>query len=124
MSRNDIFSHCILNGSLRGYKNWIYHGESYIPLNEPQDEDHLIEIEARDEMVDMVQEAMGIGYSRQNNDNPIHPPMFENLSGANEVTQTFFKLLEDAKCELYVGCENFTKLSFVFWFLVLNVTNG
>ena len=37
----------------------------------------------------------------------------EVSDGLNEEARKFFKLLEDGKQELYPGCKNFLKLSFL-----------
>ena len=65
----------------------------------------------RDEMEEMVHEAMGI-------------PNMDNMAGPNEETSNFFKLMQDAQIELYPDCRKFTKLSFVVRLLHMKVLCG
>ncbi|KAK9126249.1 hypothetical protein Scep_015095 [Stephania cephalantha] len=71
-------------------------------------------------MVGMVNEAMDnlhIG-SDQMNDNM---PEIGNRSGPNEETFAYLRLLQEAKQELYPGCNNFTALSFIVHLLNIKV---
>ena len=123
-SRHDVFTHCILDGFHESYTNWIYHGESSRQTNSIQNDNCVVAIEARDEVVEMVREAIGIESDNLYDDYQGQESMTEDPEGANEATKTFFKLLKDAECELYPGCAEFTKLSFVICLLLLKVTNG
>lgn len=39
-------------------------------------------------------------------------------SEPNEEAQTFYKLLKDAKQEMYLGCTKFSKLSFIIHYFI------
>ncbi|KAF7132692.1 hypothetical protein RHSIM_Rhsim09G0115800 [Rhododendron simsii] len=112
LARVVVREHLISNGFLRNYKNWVYHGESFIPLHGSQEKESVLDSDIRDDMVGMVREAIGIPYVEagvNSDEQDAH-----NLgSGPNEETKAYFKLLESAQTELYPGCKNFTALSFL-----------
>ncbi|CAL2271951.1 unnamed protein product [Prunus armeniaca] len=65
-----------------------------------------------DDIIGMVHEAFEHPNldSSMRNDGSIEN---EYGDGPNNETTNYFKLLQDAKCPLYQGCTNFTKLSFI-----------
>ncbi|XP_028061586.1 uncharacterized protein LOC114265045 [Camellia sinensis] len=91
----------------------------------------------RDDAVGMVQEALGIPHMGIENDEPIasdpaqvgasDPSHVEEDDpvriGANDETLKYFKLLEDAQTDLYLGCHKFTSLSFIVRILHMKVLN-
>ena len=113
-TREIVKEHIVVNGFLRKYKNWTYHGESYVSLRENQDREEdniLMDLDMRDDMVEMVEEVMGM-------------PGMDSNNGPDEETKSFFKLMEDAKTDLYPGCKKFTTLSFVVRLLHIKVLCG
>lgn len=120
LSRQVVRAHLTSKGFLKNYKNWVYHGEAYVPLHGSQVNETVVDLDIRDDMVGMVREAVGIpnvgasvNFDEQN--------LNDLGTGPNEETKTYFKLLESAETELYPGCKNFTALSFIVRLLHMKV---
>lgn len=77
--------------------------------------DSNIGIESVDDMIGMVHEAI------PHIDTTVDTK--EGRTGANVETKNYFKLLEAAQTELYLGCTKFTKLSFIVRLLHMKVLN-
>lgn len=145
-SREVVREHLISNGFVKKYKNWIHHGESYVQLHGNQENPTLMaDSVTRDDVVGMVQEALGIPHIGVENDEPTasdpdqagasdpaqagasDPSHVEEDDpvriGANDETLKYFKLLEDAQTDLYPGCHKFTSLSFIVRILHMKVLN-
>ncbi|KAL3520099.1 hypothetical protein ACH5RR_018248 [Cinchona calisaya] len=74
-------------------------------------------------MVGMLEEAMGMHIDRvDENQTSGHPR--DQLPKPNEETIRFLKLLENAEKQLYPGCEEFTKLSFITHLMQLRVESN
>ncbi|KAL7208455.1 hypothetical protein ACSBR1_030240 [Camellia fascicularis] len=75
----------------------------------------------------MIQGAVGnphAGTSVDGNEaQSTDPHASEPQLGPNAETANYFKLLQDAKSELYPGCQKFTSLSFIVRLLHLKVLN-
>ncbi|KAG8376021.1 hypothetical protein BUALT_Bualt09G0019600 [Buddleja alternifolia] len=112
-SKNDILVHCVMNGFYTNYKNWVYHGEALnLQRHNHENLDNPIPNDASDNMVQLVQEAMGfhsMGADHRDDDLSTN----ERASEADEETNKFFKLLEDAKADVYAGNKKFSKLSLI-----------
>ncbi|XP_028104426.1 uncharacterized protein LOC114303503 [Camellia sinensis] len=101
-SREVVREHLISNGFVKKYKNWIHHGESYVQLHGNQENQTLMEDSVtRDDVVGMVQEALGIPHMGVEND----------------------ELIANAQTDLYPGCHKFTSLSFIVRILHMKVLN-
>lgn len=96
-------------GFLPSYKEWIYHGErrtSYSSGGANRNREAIKEAKENcnfDELLNDMQEPY------QNLDEPLH----EDSSNIDADAQAFYKLLKDAKQELYPRCRNFSRLSFL-----------
>ncbi|KAJ8649818.1 hypothetical protein MRB53_002853 [Persea americana] len=122
--REFVREHLILNGFLKQYKNWIRHGEEYVSCRkEERDEIEVDDMSETDPMIAMLNdiacrlppeytscETEGAGGS-----NP--------RSGADEEALRYFEILDDAQTELYLGCKDFSKLSFIVELLHLKALN-
>ncbi|KAL3831049.1 hypothetical protein ACJIZ3_019851 [Penstemon smallii] len=129
-SRMDIRDHCFFNGFSKNYKNWTYHGESYVPVQRPtieasrfQNNELRVDNEG-DNIVGLLYEAMGMQRMSDNEMNDGESSENNDLSGANKETLQFYQMLEDASLELYPGCAEFTKFSFINHLLNLKVISG
>ncbi|KAL3834122.1 hypothetical protein ACJIZ3_008858 [Penstemon smallii] len=129
-SRMDIRDHCFFNGFSKNYKNWTYHGESYVPIQRPtveasrfQNNELRVDNEG-DNIVGLLYEAMGMQRMSDNEMNDGESSENNDLSGANKETLQFYQMLEDASLELYPGCAEFTKFSFITHLLNLKVVSG
>ncbi|XP_028071049.1 uncharacterized protein LOC114273453 [Camellia sinensis] len=133
-----VNEHLISNGFVKKYKNWIHYWESYVQLHGNQENQTLmVDSATRDDVIGMVQEALGIPYMGVENDEPTtSDPAQAGVSdpnhveeddsvriGANDETLKYFKLLEDAQTDLYLGCHKFTSLSFIVRILHVKVLN-
>ena len=110
--------HIIVDGFLPNYRSWVSHGERYVPINEDQHVDAREYADVRDDMVEMINEAIGIPNTSPGS------PANEHNEGPNKATKEFLKLLQDAERELYPGCEKFTALSFMIRLLHIKVLCG
>ncbi|KAJ8643466.1 hypothetical protein MRB53_005214 [Persea americana] len=122
--REFVREHLILKGFLKQYNNWIRHGEEYVSCRrEERDEIEVDDMSEADPMIAMLNdiacrlapeytscETEGAGGS-----NP--------RSGVDEEALRYFKILDDAQTELYPGCKDFSKLSFIVELLHLKALN-
>ncbi|XP_058215037.1 uncharacterized protein LOC131326316 [Rhododendron vialii] len=113
--------HIIINGFDTKYTRWTYHEElSASSSGSAMDVNHKSDF--MDDMVGLVHDAFGI--PRQEGDLS-DAEMINGVGlGLDEKTKKFFKLLEDAKRELYPGCKTFTTLSFIMRLMHIKVLNG
>ncbi|KAG5528907.1 hypothetical protein RHGRI_029536 [Rhododendron griersonianum] len=120
-TRTGVKEHIIINGFDTKYTRWTYHEElSASSSGSAMDVNH--EFDFMDDMVGLVHDAFGI--QRQEGDLS-DVEMINGVGlGPDEKTKKFFKLLEDAKRELYPGCKTFTTLSFIMRLMHIKVLNG
>ncbi|XXG69015.1 hypothetical protein AAC387_Pa06g1981 [Persea americana] len=109
-SRDEVYEHLICDGFEKSYARgvWIFHGEKFA-----LDEDVPDEV---DDMHGMLRSAFGIQDPESSSQEPEERP--------NAEVEKFYKLVEDADQELYPGCKNFTKLSFVVRLYHIKCLNG
>ena len=98
-----------MHGFLETYTKWIYHGES-TTNSLVSDEREVNEWHGRDNMHNLVNEALGI---RSIESGLNHNELNGDSTKLDEDTEFFFKLLKDPERELYPGCKDFLFLSFV-----------
>ncbi|CAH9090644.1 unnamed protein product [Cuscuta epithymum] len=118
VNRNEAYSHLIVRGFTSRYRCWIYHGETSTPIQENTMATDNTQVHTNDSMVNMIHEAFGVPHGIDSGANTEHG------SGPNEKTKDFFKLLEDAETELFPGCQNFSKLSFIVRLLQLKALSS
>ncbi|XP_060183139.1 uncharacterized protein LOC132613104 [Lycium barbarum] len=106
--RGEVRDHLIINGIVKGYTRWLYHGE-FAPKEKNTNSEvrpEKVRKERGDDIFEMIYDAAG-------------PEIIDDSSGkfqhgdASEPTSKNFKLLEDAAQQLYPGCETFSKLSLI-----------
>ncbi|KAK9267148.1 hypothetical protein L1049_009568 [Liquidambar formosana] len=121
---DEVEDHLFVNGINPKYTQWIHHGEDFEPIihDDANDDDDMAD--DVDDYVDEVQEIledlyggtfMG-SYGRQPSTD--HDPYCTQ----GEVDK-FVRLLRDAQRELYLGCEKFSKLSFLLKLLHIKIIN-
>ncbi|XP_059654530.1 uncharacterized protein LOC132301279 isoform X1 [Cornus florida] len=100
------------NGFIQTYTTWIYHGEQ-LPSSSRHDDGHTL-YEPIDSNVnnDDMHELLYEGFGIQNEMGEQADRENEYHQGPNEEADKFYKLLDDGKTDIYLGCKNFTKLSF------------
>jgi len=107
LHQNDVERHLLLNGMSSTYTRWINHGEGsdVHVLEEPVPEDgndNSLEERVHDDGLDAMLRDL-VNSEHVNDDG--HP--------SNDATSRFKHLIEEAKRELYLGCKNFSRLTFV-----------
>ncbi|XP_027172109.1 uncharacterized protein LOC113771742 [Coffea eugenioides] len=117
VSRPDAKIHLKVFGFLKGYTQWVAHGEfvySSAPIQTSDNVPHNVS-DIGDDMNGLVHETLGIPQQ-----DPAMAGTFEsNQELPNSVAEKFYKLIDDSQQELYPGCKNFSKLSFIFRLLHL-----
>ncbi|KAG4980370.1 hypothetical protein JHK82_033609 [Glycine max] len=129
--RNDLFcdrkvmyEHLIINWIKGHYVIWEYHGEV---ISEPDefDDDDDDQNNCNDEVHDMLHD-LGSAMNIENiiGAEEINYTTSTNTNSVNEEEDKFSKLLFIAEQELYPGCENFSKLSFIVQLLNIKCLFG
>ena len=94
--RNVVYDHLIAKGFLKGCNTWVNHGESIQSLSAP----------SHDDMEDNIDELLHDTFRN------VVEGSGDN-TGPNEEAKKFYKLINEAKQELYLGCQRFSSLSFI-----------
>lgn len=109
--RDVVFDHLVSKGFVKGYKDWIYHGEGISDMDVDSDTD--VDFSSDDDIGGLLFET------------------FKDVAeidgvpeASNDDAKKFFKLLEEAKQELYPGCEKFSTLSFTIRLYLLKCLHG
>ncbi|XP_071694952.1 uncharacterized protein [Rutidosis leptorrhynchoides] len=105
----DIINHLIINGFMRGYTCWSYHGESLTDHNPGSSDSNQLNEE--DSYI---------------SDNDNFEAMFEDIEDNvdEKYHEKFEQLKVDSEKPLYNGCTKFSKLSAVIKLLNLKANNG
>ncbi|CAL1371190.1 unnamed protein product [Linum trigynum] len=114
-TKEEVKAHLIMNGIVKSYTRWYYHGESFVQDDHFVDE--LVPGEGCGRMIDLIKDVRGPevvdSIMHDASEEDIVQPDLEEPPKHNGTTGKFFRLLEDAEQKLYPNCENFTKLSFI-----------
>uniref|UniRef100_A0A803NA74 Transposase-associated domain-containing protein n=1 Tax=Chenopodium quinoa TaxID=63459 RepID=A0A803NA74_CHEQI len=118
-TREVVFDHLIAHRFNKRYKVWNFHGEGLTAGSSSRGSGHQCDnqntLDNMGEMInDIFRDVMGGSTSKAEG---IH-------KGLDESAKKFFKLLEDAKEELYPGCKNFLVLSYTVQLYLLKYLNG
>jgi len=111
LHQNDVQRHLLLNGMSSTYTRWINHGEGsdVHVLEEPVQEDrnvNSLEEPVHDDGLDgMIRDLVGSEHVNDDGHGDGNP--------SNDAASRFKQLIEEAQCELYPGCTNFSRLTFV-----------
>ncbi|XP_042446446.1 uncharacterized protein LOC122031397 [Zingiber officinale] len=125
--RETVHEHLMINGILQDYRIWNFHGEKLIVQDHDNKELHdsvqqVSEVTSHEPMIqEMLHDAFGMHEGSRSNENFIgastsHTPMNSNV-------KDFYQLIEEGKQQLYTGCTEFSKLSFLVELFQLKV-NG
>ncbi|XP_021761331.1 uncharacterized protein LOC110726182 isoform X1 [Chenopodium quinoa] len=116
-SRDDVYDHLIVNGFVKGFKEWVLQREGYSFTNNDRQNVHEVNNQSTHDDIDgLLHDTfrdVGEGLNRDH----------EVKSEPNEEARKFFHLVEEGKKELYPGCKTFSKLYFIirlFLFKCLN----
>ncbi|XP_021770707.1 uncharacterized protein LOC110734887 [Chenopodium quinoa] len=118
-TREVVFDHLIAHRFNKRYKVWNFHGEGLTAGSSSRGGGHQCDnqntLDNMGEMInDIFRDVMGGSTSEAEG---IH-------KGLDESAKKFFKLLEDAKEELYPGCKKFLVLSYTVQLYLLKCLNG
>ena len=115
--RDVVNSHLICYGFVKGYKQWINHGEGVTSMDLDGDIDAYIDDNSDEDLHDDIDGLL--------NDRFREFAQMEGVyEGPNEDVKKFFTLVEEAKQELYPGCKNFSTLSFTIRLYLLKCLHG
>ena len=109
--RHIVYDHLICYGFVEGYRRWINHGESIIPVNV----DSLMDSEGdyNDDIDGLLRDTF----------RDVAQVQGEN-EGPNEYAKMFYNLVDEASQELYPGCKRFSRLSFTIRLYLLKCLHG
>uniref|UniRef100_A0A803MGC2 Transposase-associated domain-containing protein n=1 Tax=Chenopodium quinoa TaxID=63459 RepID=A0A803MGC2_CHEQI len=97
-SRDDIYDHLIVNGFVKGFKEWVLQREGYSSTNNDRQTMHEVNNQSTNDDIDgLLHDTfrdVGEGLNRDH----------EVESEPNEEARNFFHLVEEGKKELYPGC--------------------
>uniref|UniRef100_A0A803N760 Transposase-associated domain-containing protein n=1 Tax=Chenopodium quinoa TaxID=63459 RepID=A0A803N760_CHEQI len=117
--REEVFNHLIANRFNKRYKVWNFHGEGFTIGSSSRGDGHQYDnqntLDDMDEMInDIFRDVIG-GLSSEAE---------EHRKGPDESAKKFYKLLEDAREQLYLGCKDFSVLSYTLQLYLLKCLNG
>nr|XP_027120117.1 uncharacterized protein LOC113737066 [Coffea arabica] len=113
VTKMEAYDHLKVVGFIKGYNNWIAHGElsNYNEATSNSKNTSIGVSNGTNDMQDLVHDVFGIphGTNELNREGDI--PVSE--------AEKFYKLIDDFQQDLYNGCKNFSKLSFIIRLLHL-----
>ena len=115
MDKSDVKRHILLSGMSSTYTKWIHHGESsdVHVLEQPADVDpHSNPMEYGDNAADRLDDMLADLTGAELHSNDVQDED-EDGNPSDNHESVFKKLMEEAKQELYPGCSQFTKFSFL-----------
>ncbi|XP_059663674.1 uncharacterized protein LOC132309374 [Cornus florida] len=112
-TRSEVRDDLVCNKFIQSYTTWFYHWEK-VPSSSQQTDVHTthddINANKNNDMHGVLHKGFGVPTERReetNGENDQHQRV------SNEELDKFYRLLEDANQELYLGCKKFSKLSYV-----------
>ncbi|KAL4573772.1 hypothetical protein LXL04_020589 [Taraxacum kok-saghyz] len=114
--RDKVFDHLKGYGFVENYYVWVFHGEnpSKLGSNTTIDDDGHDGAGMHDNIDELLHDRFR-GMAEEVN---------VVREGLNEEAKKFYKLVEDGKQELFPGCKNFTKLSFIIRIFLYKTLHG
>ncbi|XP_019239923.1 PREDICTED: uncharacterized protein LOC109219903 [Nicotiana attenuata] len=114
--RNVVKDHLIVNGFVHGYTKWVFYGEGFSSRKTPCLSNNDEGSEMHDDIDGLLHDIfrnveVDLGHERVRD-------------GPSEDAKRFFKLVEEGKEELYLGCENFSKLRFTIRLYLFKCIHG
>ena len=114
----------VINGIVRNYDFWIFHGEEKIPTIDIIDDDSSEDTndDGTDDMAGLIADVIGEpNFVAFGSDERVAQEINEE---PNDNAKRFYRLIRDAETKLYPGCENFSKLSFIVKLLHIKSLGG
>ncbi|XP_073152998.1 uncharacterized protein [Henckelia pumila] len=127
--RETIYEHLMINGILRDYHVWIFHGEKRMihshesmSVKIPTSFEEVPKVTNHEPVVEeMLREALGIPEEiLMSNENYVVGSTSHSVNDSNK--EDFYPMLDDGKQSLYVGCTKFSKLTFLVELFKLKVS--
>ncbi|XP_070013274.1 uncharacterized protein [Nicotiana sylvestris] len=115
--RNVVEDHLVCYGFIQGYTKWIFHGKKFSSRNNP----HPSNDDEGSNMHDDIDGLLHDTFRNVEGDMRHEEGVRE---GPSEDAKRFFKLVGEGKEELYLGCENFSKLSFTIRLFLFKCIHG
>ncbi|KAL4561563.1 hypothetical protein LXL04_033732 [Taraxacum kok-saghyz] len=114
--RDKVFDHLKGYGFVENYYVWVFHGEnpSELGSNTAIDDDGDDGAGMHDNIDELLHDRFR-GVTEEIN---------VVREGLNEEAKKFYKLVEEGKQELFPGCKNFTKLSFIIRIFLYKTLHG
>uniref|UniRef100_A0A8R7Q9G5 Transposase-associated domain-containing protein n=1 Tax=Triticum urartu TaxID=4572 RepID=A0A8R7Q9G5_TRIUA len=120
-TKKEVHTDLLFNGMDPTYTHWIYHGEQSDEGSMSKDSDNEDTLDDGAGVCDMLNTLIRGTNMESNADigegaGDIHVDASggdERNQEPNATAKVFFELLKEAKKELYPGCKDFTKLSFI-----------
>jgi hypothetical protein len=110
--RHVVRNHLIAAGFVEGYDVWVNHGED-MPLPMDVDKDTKDQEDSHDDIGGLLYDIFRDVVEED-----------ESSKGPNEEAKKFYNLINEAKQELYPGCEGFSTLSFIIRLYLLKCLHG
>ncbi|XP_045802538.1 uncharacterized protein LOC123896162 [Trifolium pratense] len=111
--RDVVYDHLRSKGFVKGYTEWIYHGDDKILMDLDGDtNDETSSDSSSDDIDGLLFETF-----KDVAEGGVH-------EGLNEDARKFYKLVDDSNQELYPGCEKFSSLSFTIRMYLLKCLHG
>ncbi|XP_059650231.1 uncharacterized protein LOC132295991 [Cornus florida] len=126
-SLDDVGEHLFVHGFNKTYTKWIHHGENMwddeVDMSDNDDYTTYNEVEEPDFMQHIL-EDIHTGTSMRDSKGEAFTENSSNVAEGPTSSNKFATLLSDMERELYPGCKNFSKLSFLIQFFHVKVLNG
>ncbi|CAJ2674634.1 unnamed protein product [Trifolium pratense] len=110
--RHVVRDHLIAAGFVEGYDVWVNHGEC-MPLPMEIDNDTTDQEDLHDDIGGLLYDTFRNVVEEEG-----------SSEGPNEEARKFYNLINEAKQELYPGCEGFSTLSFIIRLYLLKCLHG
>nr|XP_027083699.1 uncharacterized protein LOC113706000 [Coffea arabica] len=113
VTKMQAYDHLKVVGFIKGYNNWIAHGElsNYYEPTSNSENTSIGVSNGTNDMQDLVHDVFGIPHGTNELNREGDFPVSE--------AEKFYKLINDSQQDLYSGCKNFSKLSFIIHLLHL-----
>ncbi|XP_027156247.1 uncharacterized protein LOC113757030 [Coffea eugenioides] len=113
VTKMEAYDHLKVVGFIKGYNNWIAHGElsNYYEATSNSENTSIGVSNGTNDMQDLVHDVFGIPHGTNELNREGDFPVSE--------AEKFYKLIDDSQQDLYSGCKNFSKLSFIIRLLHL-----
>ncbi|XP_027157024.1 uncharacterized protein LOC113758302 [Coffea eugenioides] len=113
VTKMEAYDHLKVVGFIKGYNNWIAHEElsNYYEATSNSENTSIGVSNGTNDMQDLVHDVFGIPHGTNELNREGDFPVSE--------AEKFYKLIDDSQQDLYSGCKNFSKLSFIIRLLHL-----